>query len=562
MSLIAELKRRNVVRVGVAYLVVGWVLTQVAGTLEAALTLPDWFDTVVVAFLALGFPLALFLSWAYEMTPEGVKKTEEVDASTSITHNTGRKLNYVIMAGLVAALGYIAFDKYMTVGEVEIVEVAAIDKSIAVLPFADLSPNGDQEYFSDGLTEEILNSLARLPELKVTARTSSFSFKGQNIPIPEIAAILGVAHIVEGSVRRAGDQLRITAQLIRAEDGFHLWSETYDRSVEDIFAVQEDVAENIARAMNIILDDESRAKMFTLGTRNVEAYEAFLKGDAISEDIHEGGSTETLWDAFELFTRAIEADPNFSNAYYYRVDVYVHLLLQGLSGHYLLDQHPEGMTTEKAYELLHQDLDKAITLSLSPGDRAVYEFEKITFSNDWRGMPAAIEKLEANINNLAEGFWGGWVLDTLPILQKADLTTQIIMAGLERNPLDPSLWAQLSVALFAMNRLEDSMAALEEAHRKGVIHVWFTELEISLSIALGELDNLQAIYDRLGPESEHLRAPVLVVLGRDEEASALLAVQAEANLPYTSRIWAYVLLGEQDKANTLARDFDSRLLGG
>ena len=561
MNFFSELNRRNVVRVGVAYLVVGWVLTQVAGSLEAALTLPDWFDTVVVAFLGLGLPVALFLSWAYEMTAEGVIRTEDVDADASITHNTGHKLNYLIIGGLVIAVAFLLYDRSASPERGASSQTAIIDKSIAVLPFVDLSPEGDQEYFSDGLTEEILNSLARLPELKVTARTSAFFFKGRNIPIPEIAATLGVAHIVEGSVRRAGDKLRITAQLVRAEDGFHLWSQTYDRSVEDIFAVQEDVAENIARAMDIILDDERRAEMFTFGTRNVESYEAFLKGVALSDEIHDLRSTRSLWESYDLFTRAIEADPNFANAYYFRVDSYAHFLFRGASDVYLSDQHPEGMTSEKALALLHQDMDKAIELTLNPSDRAVYELEKITFSDDWRAFPAAVEKLRISNTTRSNSFEGGWALSTLALIGEGELAYEISMAGVDRSPLDGSLWAEAAAALLVLGRLEEGSALIERAHSLGVTHSWLTDLEIAISIAANDLERLQAMFDRLLPAQEHLRAAMLGALGREDEASALLADVATADSPEEGRVWAYALVGEQAKADALAREVDSRLLG-
>jgi TolB-like protein len=242
MSLFAELKRRNVIRVGVAYAVVAWVLAQVAEFAFENFGAPDWvLKSVVVVFL-LGLPLALIFAWAFEMTSDGIKREADVDRSTSITSQTGRKLDYMIILVLMVALGWFAWDKFFvaavstsevdsTIQEAsndaptESVLGSAPEKSVAVLPFIAMSSGEDDEYFADGLTEEILNSLAQLPELLVTARTSAFSFKGQDIPVQEIAAALGVKHIVEGSVRRSGERLRVTAQLVRADDGFHLWSE-------------------------------------------------------------------------------------------------------------------------------------------------------------------------------------------------------------------------------------------------------------------------------------------------------------------------------------------------
>ena len=208
----------------------------------------------------------LILAWAFEITPEGVKRDEEVDRSRSISADTGRKLNRAVVFLLIVAVGYFAVDKFVLAPQSQSDQSTAIaqeakkppavaqtdsavssvqSRSVAVLPFVAMSSGEDDGYFADGLTEEILNYLASVPELLVTARTSSFHFKGTDLPIPDIAATLGVANVVEGSVRRAGERVRITAQLIRAADGFHLWSQTYDRTLEDVFAVQEDIAEKI-----------------------------------------------------------------------------------------------------------------------------------------------------------------------------------------------------------------------------------------------------------------------------------------------------------------------------
>ncbi|MEE8426233.1 MAG: hypothetical protein V3S15_03040, partial [Woeseiaceae bacterium] len=245
---LTELKRRNVFRVGIAYTLVAWVIAQAFDLVTDNFGAPDWFMKVALAVLIAGLPVALIFAWAFELTPDGVKKTEDVPAAKSITPRTGKKLNTITTTALILALAFIAWDKVGSDQEAD--KNTVTDKSVAVLPFADLSELQDQEWFTDGLTEEILNSLARLPELQVTARTSSFEFKDTNTDIGLIAEKLGVAHVVEGSVRRIGDKMRVTAQLIRASDGFHLWSETYDRNTEDLFEVQHDVAENIAASLD------------------------------------------------------------------------------------------------------------------------------------------------------------------------------------------------------------------------------------------------------------------------------------------------------------------------
>jgi TolB-like protein len=243
LSLFKELKRRNVFRVAIGYTISCWLLAQVADLVLDAISAPEWVLQAMLLFMALGFPVVVFFSWAYEVTPQGIKKESEVDRSESITHHTGQKLNMAIVAVLVIAIGFLLFDKvYLrnkTIRTHSAVEAVDLNiRSVAVLPFIAMSSGEDDGYFADGLTEEIINSLTQLQELLVTARTSAFAFKGQDVPITDIAKTLGVAHVVEGSVRRSGNRLRITAQLIRAEDGFHLWSETYDRSATESFEVQ------------------------------------------------------------------------------------------------------------------------------------------------------------------------------------------------------------------------------------------------------------------------------------------------------------------------------------
>ncbi len=317
-KLFKELKRRNVVRVGVAYIVLSWVVLQVGDVLFDMFGTPDWVGKTLAVLLALGFPFACLFAWAFELTPEGIKKTAEVDASDSITHSTGRKLNLVIIAALVVALGYFIWERQGLVDSGPSV-AATVDRSIAVLPFVNMSSDEEQEWFADGLTEEILNALARTPDLLVASRTSSFQYKNQNTDISAIAKALGVAHVLEGSVRRGGDRLRVTAQLIRASDGFHLWSETFDRSPEDVIAIQEDVAFEIANALETAMDPEALKRMVSAGTASVAAYEAYLEGLA-----HEGASGATGdpedWEAaLEAFERATALDPEFALAYYHQM---------------------------------------------------------------------------------------------------------------------------------------------------------------------------------------------------------------------------------------------------
>ena len=340
-TLLAELRRRNLFRVAGVYAVVGWILMQVAGALENSLNLPDWFDSAITATLLIGFPIALLLAWAFEMTPEGMKRTEAVAEGDSVSAKTGRKLDYVILGALVLVGALVIWQgmrspilrqaqdevnsvassnphpelvegSELTTNDVNTDTIPVLDrsKSIAVLPFADFSPKNDQEWFSDGLTEEILNALARTPDLLVTSRTSSFKYKNSNEEIPAIAKALGVAHVLEGSVRRGGERLRVTAQLIRAADGFHLWSETYDSTSDDVIAIQEDMAVKIATALKTIMDPKALANMTGAGTRSVPAYEAYLQGLALL------GKDTTFKASYAAFERARALDPAFAAAHF------------------------------------------------------------------------------------------------------------------------------------------------------------------------------------------------------------------------------------------------------
>ena len=241
MSLFEELKRRNVFRIAIAYLAGGWLLIQIVETIFPAFGLGDFAVRMIVIVFAIGLIPTLIITWAFELTPEGLKKESDVDRSQSFTPQTRKKLDRIIMLVLALALGYFAFDKFVLgpARDVAIAQTAAkagaeqalqkardaipSDHSIAVLPFVNMSDDASNEYFSEGLSEELLNLLARIPELRVAARTSSFSFKDKNLEIPEIASRLKVAHVLEGSVRKHGNQIRITAQLIQANNGYHLW---------------------------------------------------------------------------------------------------------------------------------------------------------------------------------------------------------------------------------------------------------------------------------------------------------------------------------------------------
>ena len=317
-SFFEELKRRNVFRVGVAYVVVAWLIIQVIETVSDPLGLPDWTEAFFIVLLLAGLPVVLIFSWAFELTPEGLKKTRDVKAEESVTATTGKKLNYAIIAVLVMTLGFFLWERQ---GLVERAEQGASQDtqevtqttgaaSVAVLPFVNMSADREQEYFSDGISEELLNLLAKIPEMRVPARTSSFQFKGQNLDISEVAKQLNVEHVLEGSVRKAGMKVRVTAQLIEAETGYHLWSETYDRDLDDIFAIQDEISAAIVAALSKTLGLSSTAAPQVAETSS-EAYNLYLLGQ------HQLKKRTRLdiEAAVDNFERALGLDPDYAPAH-------------------------------------------------------------------------------------------------------------------------------------------------------------------------------------------------------------------------------------------------------
>jgi TolB-like protein len=325
MSLFDELKRRNVFRVAIAYLVASWLIIQLTDILVPMLTLPEWVSRFIFLLLVVLFVPTLIAAWALEMTPDGVKLEKNVDRTASITPNTGKKLNGMIIGVLALAVVVLLIDKIWLSGEgqSEVLQTATVDKSVAVLPFADLSQAQDQEWFADGLAEEILNALARTPDLLISARTSTFAYKGTDKDIPTIASELGVAHVLEGSVRRAGDRIRVTAQLIRAADGFHLWSQNYDRDTTDVIEIQEDLAIQIANALETTMDPDSLADMVRAGTSSVAAYQAYIHGTGLRSRSLLENRPGLMRQAYEYFEAARELDPQFSAAHAAAADYWV-----------------------------------------------------------------------------------------------------------------------------------------------------------------------------------------------------------------------------------------------
>jgi len=303
----AALKRRNVYKVAAAYAVVGWLVIQLASILLPTFEAPAWVMKVIVLVIGLGFPLALILAWAFELTPEGIKRSDEVSPGESIAPKTGRKLTALIVVIVLLAAGLGAFQLLRSKGP----SAAAPDRSIAVLPFASLSEDKANAYFADGIQDEILTRLSKIAELKVISRTSTQQYQSKPGNLAEIARQLGVAHILEGSVQKSGDSVRVNVQLIKAEGDSHLWAETYDRKLTDIFAVETEVAQRIATSLEAKLTGREQQQVAAIPTKNPQAYDAYLRGLALITrqsftDVRKAG---------EFFRTAIELDPDYAQAW-------------------------------------------------------------------------------------------------------------------------------------------------------------------------------------------------------------------------------------------------------
>jgi TolB-like protein len=373
MTFFTELKRRNVIRVGILYLISAWLLLQLTDVLSSLLPVPEWTGSLVIVLLAIGFFPTLAFAWVFELTSEGLKRESEIDHSVSLAASAEQRTNVLITVLLIIAIGSIAVDRLVpensspvnqTIDAADLAaspamdsDSAVIDKaSIAVLPFADLSPQQDQQYFTDGISEELLNVLVRVDGLRVASRTSSFGYRNTSLNVPTIGEELKVRHILEGSVRKDEQRIRITAQLIDAGTDKHLWSETYDRELSDVFAIQDEIANAIVDALGneLGLFDRPAAITYVPGTENLDAYEVFLKAQAsFMERIR-------IDESVALYEQAVVLDPNFARAW------------EGLAAAEVITQErhnsdsPEyAEATKRAEEAAHMAIELNPDLSLA-----------------------------------------------------------------------------------------------------------------------------------------------------------------------------------------------------
>lgn len=521
MSLFDELKRRNVIRVATAYAVAAWLVIQVVETIFPAFGFSDTAVRLLVMALAIAFIPVLVFSWVFEITPDGLKREVDVSREPSLVRSTGRKFDRFIMILLAVALGYLAFDRFVLepARDAALVEETAQqarsdalvasygDQSIAVLPFVNLSADAEQEYFSDGISEELLNKLAKIPELRVTSRSSAFSLKGKNITVPAAAELLNVAHVLEGSVRRAGNRVRITAQLIEARSDSHLWSESYDRELDDILALQEEIAAAISDALKVelMLADGDQVTTAPARVSNTDAYEAYLRGRDL---IHRRGR-----DHLEEAVRELERALRLNEAY-----------------------APAHAQLAIATTLLIDDLNSYGTLSLEDVQR--------------RAVPH-LDRAEALDPGLAE-LHGGRALLALH-MSDLEATVEHARKALAVNPsyFDAMNW--LHIALGALGRYGEADAILKQ------IILW-DPLNVSGRInytgwlsRVGRLDEAREMADQLvvqSPEFGYLAHADIALIYEGKIAEGLAwALRASTDTLYAT--YAFIWVGEYQEARRI-----------
>ncbi len=467
MSLFEELKRRNVIRVAIAYGVAAWFILQLSDVVLENISAPDWVMQTIMLVLVIGFPVVILFAWAFEMTPEGIKKEKDVDRSQSITSVTGRKLDRMIIGILTVTVAYLLIDKLVLqdstpapaqTAQSEPVETEApadSGPSVAVLPFVNMSGDKENEYFSDGLTETLLHMLAQLPNLRVAARTSSFAFKGKDTGITEISRTLGVAHVLEGSVQKAGNRVRITAQLIRANDGFHVWSQSYDRNLDDIFAIQDEIAKDVAGALDASLLGGSDQPTLRVNTSNLSAYESYLKG-LEQQAIFSYSSLEI---AENHFKQALAHDPAFTDA---RLSLIRNYMMKQGTG-LLNDQELAALTDPLIRQVREQQPDNRLTrafelaISLRLFDSGKSKDDRQQELDELRNLLPLIPS-ETYIREIVAGMMNFY-------FKQPEQAIEVIQAGLLVDPLEAELYSMLGNIYRDQQKLDQALENLQKAQQ-------------------------------------------------------------------------------------------------
>jgi TolB-like protein/tetratricopeptide (TPR) repeat protein len=556
---LSELQRRNVLRMAGLYLVGAWLVVQVASTLFPAFHVPEWATRALVIVLALGFLPALVFAWVYELTPEGIKRDAEVPPEASIAPQTARRMDRMLIAVLGLALVYFAFDKFVLAprraqAQASVAAAASPaprtaptpvdDMSIAVLPFVDMSQAKDQEYFSDGLSEELLNQLAQVPNLRVIARTSSFSFKGKEVPVSDIARTLQVGHVLEGSVRKSGNTLRITAQLIRAADSSHLWSQTYDRPLDDVFKVQDEISREVVSALRFKLLPGKQPDN-TQRTRDPKAYEQYLLG----QDLVRTGGRASVEAALAAYQRAVAIDPTYANAW-----AQVGNALGSMSDFQDTPAQREAKIDESI-----ATATKAIALAPDlPEGYTVRGNLRHRLRWDWKGAQEDLARAIALDPNRATTLRTHSAI--LSSLGRGDEAVAAARKATELDPVGEDSWTQLGRALAGKHEDAKAREAFERALVLNPQQNWANFLLGNLLLQQGEAELAMSYYAR-APEQFRTTGIAMVEFTRGNEAGskeALAKMEKDFAIGFAYQIaQAYAWRGEKDQAfEWLERSYD------
>jgi len=584
MSFFAELKRRNVFKVAAAYVIIGWLIMQAGEVMSPALRLPDWINSALAFFLILGFPLAMFFAWAYEMTPEGLKKEKDVERSQSITENTGRRLGFTIIGLLIVALVYFVWEARFQAADdnpvspgVESVEGRPIEqidpdvsaetpadlkpdqRSIAVLPFANRSNLEDDLYFTDGIHDDLLTQLAKIENLKVISRTSVMNYRDTNKQIPEIARELGVATILEGGVQRAGKRIRINAQLIDVNTDEHLWAETFDRemTVENIFEIQSEITRQIVAAVRGELTNTEAQALAQLPTQSLEAYEAYMHAKAATN--RSAYTPEKYLLAQEWAEKAVAIDPGFTGAWAILVEAHSHAVWLG------------NDVSDNRFDAAASALEKAMAGAPdSPETQAALGEYLYRIKGDYRAALVAFKK--ASVQQPGNSHLMFQVATTLRRIGEFDGAITAFEKALQLDPANAQAASDYLVTLGLNHDYEKAIPLAELAIRQFPNdEVLKAHLGLMYIDGRGDLDKAHSLLDEMTPNPgfEYVSlATILYLLERDFD-QALAAWDIPEVIEFSdyrgsSYGWRgralgeiYYLLGKTEKADKVLREFIS-----